>query len=450
MACPFKTLRSLFGKNDIRRARMMPELTGTGSDTALMEAAVTEPGDIPEQIKLVSLTESDAEFAAGLAKLLEPSMDEIADRFYAMLMDNAGLKNLILEHSTVERLKKTLTEHIRTMLNIRINDQYITKRKAVARKHIHIGLQSKWYIGSFGILQNILRDIIVRSIADHDLRIRALEVVTKLLNFEQQIVLDTYETELNRKLLSIEKDKKLELYEVIGVTTEELAALSRQTSASIEEVISRIDHVTSREVTGNRLSESSFAKSEQGALVVHELTSEMNEVMARTAEIGEEMVRLKAISEEITGIIGMVREIADQTNILALNATIEAARAGEHGRGFHVVASEIRKLSDQTKKAAEDISGLIRNSLDQVAKVTDGMQSIDDRMKSAHRGVLGVLGNFQDIRQLMADMKEASEAIARELENSLQNIHDIGAAAGRVAQSAAELMDRSRQLIDVK
>src|SRR5690606_28432228 len=151
----------------------------------------------------------------------------------------------------------------------------------------------------------------------------------------------------------------------------------------------------------------------QGALVVHELTSEMNEVMARTAEIGEEMVRLKAISEEITGIIGMVREIADQTNILALNATIEAARAGEHGRGFHVVASEIRKLSDQTKKAAEDISGLIRNSLDQVAKVTDGMQSIDDRMKSAHRGVLDVLGNFQDIRQLMADMKEASEAIAR-------------------------------------
>lgn len=82
--------------------------------------------------------------------------------------------------------------------------------------------------------------------------------------------------------------------------------------------------------------------------------------------------------------------------------------------------------------------------------MTDGMQSIDDRMKSAHRGVLGVLGNFQDIRQLMADMKEASEAIARELENSLQNIHDIGAAAGRVAQSAAELMDRSRQLIDVK
>jgi len=450
MACPFKTLRSLFGKHDAHRDRVMSELKGgIGSDTALMEACVAEPGSIREQIKMVSLSEDDAKFAASLAELLEPSMDEIADRFYAVLLDNAELNQMIHEHSTVERLKKTLLEHIRTMLNIRIDDRYMTKRKAIALKHLHIGLQSKWYIGAFGILQNILHEVIVRDVADHALRIRALEVVTKLLNFEQQIVLDTYETELNRKLLSIEKDKKLELYQVIGLTTEELAALSRETSASIEEIIARIDHVTSHAVTGNRLSENSYAKSEQGALVVRELTAEMNEVMARTAEIDEEMVRLKKISEEITGIIGMVKEIASRTNILALNATIEAARAGEHGRGFHVVASEIRKLSDRTKKAVDDISELIHNSLAQVAKVTDGMQSIDDMTKSVQRGVLGVLGNFQDIRQSMADMKEASEVIAKELEDSLRNIHDIGAAADKVATSAAELMDRSRKLIAV-
>jgi methyl-accepting chemotaxis protein len=85
-----------------------------------------------------------------------------------------------------------------------------------------------------------------------------------------------------------------------------------------------------------------------------------------------------------------------------------------------------------------------------VAKVTDGMQSIDDRMKSVHRGVLGVLGNFRDIRQSMADMKEASERIAKELEDSLKYIHDIGAAAGKVAKSAAELTDRSQKLINVE
>jgi methyl-accepting chemotaxis protein len=68
-------------------------------------------------------------------------------------------------------------------------------------------------------------------------------------------------------------------------------------------------------------------------------------------------------------------------------------------------------------------------------------------MKSVHRGVFGVLGNFQDIRQSMADMKKTSEMIAKELEDSLHNIHDIGTAAGKVAKSAAELMDRSQKLL---
>jgi len=198
MACPFKTLRSLFGNHDAHRIHMMPELKETGSGTTLMEANVAEPGDIREQIKMVSLTENDAKFSVSLSKLLEPSMDEIADRFYAVLLDNAELNNMIHEHSTVERLKQTLLEHIRTMLNIRINDQYVSKRKAIALKHLHIGLQSKWYVGSFGKLQTILQEVIVRDIADEGIRIRALETVTKLLNFEQQIVLDTYETELNR------------------------------------------------------------------------------------------------------------------------------------------------------------------------------------------------------------------------------------------------------------
>jgi len=119
MAYPFKTLKSLIGKNDAHRTHMMPELKGIGSDTTLMEAGVAEPGDIREQIKMVSLTENDAKFAASLAKLLEPSMEEIADKFYAVLLNNEELKNLIHGHSTVERLKKTLIEHIRTMLNIR-------------------------------------------------------------------------------------------------------------------------------------------------------------------------------------------------------------------------------------------------------------------------------------------------------------------------------------------
>lgn len=74
MARPFKTLRSLFGNHDAHRDRMMSELKEIGSDKTLMEARVAEPGDIREQIRMVSLTENDAKFATSLAKLLEPSV----------------------------------------------------------------------------------------------------------------------------------------------------------------------------------------------------------------------------------------------------------------------------------------------------------------------------------------------------------------------------------------
>ena len=148
-------------------------------------------------------------------------------------------------------------------------------------------------------------------------------------------------------------------------------------------------------------SNSQASSLEQTATAVEEITSSMQNVSGRTNEVIQQ-------TEDIRNVIGIIRDIADQTNLLALNAAIEAARAGEHGRGFAVVADEVRKLAERTSKSLGEIE----------ANTNLLVQSINDMAESIKEQTAGItqineaISSLESVTQENVSIANASSEIS--------------------------------------
>ncbi len=103
------------------------------------------------------------------------------------------------------------------------------------------------------------------------------------------------------------------------------------------------------------------------------IVGSINEASGTQTDLADRLVSLNHDAEQVKSVLGIIGDIADQTNLLALNAAIEAARAGEHGRGFAVVADEVRNLADRTQKALGEINATINTVVQAIGDSSDYM-----------------------------------------------------------------------------
>lgn len=193
---------------------------------------------------------------------------------------------------------------------------------------------------------------------------------------------------------------------------------------------------------------------ESGMSMVQVLGERAKETTTITSKVGTSIAALKQETDLINQFVEMITEISEQTNLLSLNASIEAARAGEAGRGFAVVAEEIRKLADDSAKAAGKIQDNVSNISKQTKSTVEDAGQAQEMVALQTEVVEKVIAIFKDMSSQMAelvsglkDIVASTEKADGEREDALQSVRNISEIIEESAENVRDVNGVTEKLL---
>ena len=231
----------------------------------------------------------------------------------------------------------------------------------------------------------------------------------------------------------------------------EQASRVSETAIAMEEMNSTVIEVARNAAAANNMSNDAHEQAKDGALIVNKAVGGMQLVLQDSLALKADMSALSEQAQSINQIMGVISDIADQTNLLALNAAIEAARAGEAGRGFAVVADEVRKLAEKTMLStadvAEAIKGIQAGTAKSMTQVDQTVVRIEDVSTNANQSgvalkdIVGIVVQTSDQISAIAAASEEQSASSEEINISISHINELSGKTSTIMGEAACAVD---------
>ena len=388
---------------------MLEALARTGGVQSRIEAdhiRVAAPLQPPSLTNTTDSSEVGATDGAGHgALLMEVSMDPLQQlmRREAMLAGIAALISLLLGAGLVVFVTRRGLRPIQTA---------VAAAERVASGDLSVSLQSSGK-DETGKLINALG-----------------QMVAYLNSLIGQVQRSTIELVSTANSLSAMSKTQSEEVNNLGSTTTEIAAATKEISATSEELLNTMTGIT-------RVADETTELANAGQSSLGDMEGAMRSLAEATQSISGRLGLINEKANTIGSVTTTITKIADQTNLLSLNASIEAEKAGEYGLGFAVLAREIRRLADQTAVATLDIEQMVKEMQD---SVTGGVMEMDKFAEQVNRSV----SDTREISQRFGEIIQQIQALLPQFDAVHEGMRSQSAGAKQIRDSMVSLTESVR------
>lgn len=218
-----------------------------------------------------------------------------------------------------------------------------------------------------------------------------------------------------------------------AATTNEIAATATEISATTKELTNTMDEVA-------EVAERSRTSAARGHEDLGHMESTMQQIVEAAGSIASKFEVLNEKARNINSVVTTITKVADQTNLLSLNAAIEAEKAGEYGLGFAVVATEVRRLADQTAVATLDIEQMVKEMQTAVSSGVLSMEKFSDQVRRSAEDV-------NQVSSELANLIEEVQEFTPRFENVQQGMHFQAQGAQQIKQAMVQLSESAQQSV---